>query len=160
MIQNWEGELVVFALDHQLHGLPIKQVDRVYRIFEIRSAASDAPALLGVADIQGWIVPVFNTRYLLGLPGRDFELSDQVIQVKTRNGPAALWVDEGTHILKPPPDSRAEAGELPGNPLPKSTVAVLRHSAGLVFIHDLEVLLNATLEPPMAGMPIREIGHK
>lgn len=160
MIQNCEGELVVFALDHQLHGLPIKQVDRVYRIFEIRPAASDAPALLGVADIQGWIVPVFNTRYLLGLPGRDFELSDQVILVKTQSGPAALWVDGGTHILKPAPDARAEAGELPGNPLPKSTVAVLRYSVGLVFVHDLEILLNALVELPRSGLSIGEIGNR
>lgn len=109
----------------------------------IRAAAvtplPKAPSIvMGVLDLQGQVIPVFNVRRRFALPERELLPEDQFVIARAGGRTVALAVDEACDVVAgeervPAAAIHEEAGYLSG---------VLRTAAGLVLIHDLDAFLS------------------
>jgi chemotaxis signal transduction protein len=81
-----------FKLGDQRYGVELERVQEVIRPQPVTRVPSAPPALAGLMNLRGRIVPVVDLRVLLGLGFAD-ETSFLVI-VRSEDGPVALLVDE------------------------------------------------------------------
>ncbi len=92
---------IVFSIDSQRYALPLTAVERIIRVVEILPVPGAPPILLGVINVHGQMLPVFDVRRWLNLPTRDVELSDRLIIIRTKTGRAVLLVDTVDGVIKP-----------------------------------------------------------
>ena len=132
--------LVIFRLGEQRYGLPLACVERIVRMVEVSPLPKAPKIVLGVIDVAGRIVPVFDIRQRFGLPPREPNPLDQLILARTALGSAALIVDETSGVL----ESEAESTTAPHEVMPKLEFVsgILRRDDGLIFIHDLDAFLS------------------
>jgi purine-binding chemotaxis protein CheW len=150
-------QLVTFYLDEGRYAVEAAAVRRVVRVVEV-TPLPKAPALvLGVIDLHGQMVPVFDLRARFGLDARDLRLSDQLIIADTSRWTVALLVDAVDDVIEVEEgEVVAQARILPGLDCVQGVAAT---DEGLVVIHDLEGLLDLpaadrlsdALEAPHAG---------
>lgn len=142
---------VVFTLDGQRYALGIAAVERIVRAVEVTAVPGGSEAVLGVINVHGRILPVFNVRRRLGLPEHAIELSDQFIIVHAGNYPAVLVVDavvEVTEYAAPQTGMGAEVipGIAPGVPKVDEEVRFIQ-DLGRFLALDREPMLAARLQP-------------
>ncbi|MBI1955033.1 MAG: purine-binding chemotaxis protein CheW [Acidobacteria bacterium] len=132
--------LVTFGLDDQRYALPLTAVERIVRIGEITPLPKAPPIVLGIVNIGGRILPVFNVRRRFRLPEREMDLRDQLIIGQTAHRMVALVVDEVSTVLERPEREVIGAQEiLPGL---EYVQGVARLEDGMILIHDLDKFLS------------------
>ena len=133
-------QFVVFTLDSQRYGLPLRVVERIVRAVEVTVLPQAPDIVLGVVNVQGRIIPVIDLRRRFGLTGRAMALSDQMVVARTTRRPVALMVDAVHGVLDYPGQAAVAAQEiLPGLP---HLEGVVKLDDGLVLIQDLEQFLS------------------
>ena len=68
--------LVAFALNEQRYALRLAIVERIVRMVEITPLPNAPDIVLGVVNLQGRIIPIFNIRRRFGLEEREPDLDD------------------------------------------------------------------------------------
>ena len=149
---NGLHQLVVFWLNGRRFGLRLTAVRRVVRAVEV-TPLPEAPAIvLGVINVQGKLLPVFNLRKRLELPEREMELTDQMLIAQARSHTVALVADEITGVLDYAENDLVDAEKILPE-LPR-VQGILKLADGLVLIEDLDRFLSLkeerTLEAAMS----------
>ncbi|MEJ5365771.1 MAG: chemotaxis protein CheW [Desulfosoma sp.] len=91
-------EYVVFEIDGQSCAVPLRAVRRIVRAAAL-SPVPDAPrGLLGLLNLHGCLIPVYDMREALGYPPKPLAPQDRFLIVDDGSGPAALCADEVRHI--------------------------------------------------------------
>jgi len=135
------AHFLVFRLDGQRYALDVSSVERVIRAVEL-TPLPNAPALvLGVVDLAGQLLPVFNVRRRFRLPEREILPSDQLLIVRTSRRTVVLAVDEALNVFDHAPSALVAAAQIvPGI---EHIQSVVKLDDGLVLIHDIEHFLSA-----------------
>jgi purine-binding chemotaxis protein CheW len=134
--------LLVFCLGDQRYALHVETVERVLRAVEVTPIADAPRNVLGLINVYGRIIPVFDLRKQLGLPGKETELSDHLIVARAGERPVALRVDKVSGITECPADQETEAQAiLPGL---DQMEGIARLKDGMVIIEDLDRLCSQT----------------
>lgn len=94
--------ILVFLLNQQKYGLSLSAVERVVPVVEFTAMPKAPVNILGVINLQGLMVPVYNTRLGLGLLQKEIALSDQLIIVQVEKRMIALLVDTVIGLLENP----------------------------------------------------------
>ncbi len=129
--------LVVEELNLALH---LEAVECVIRSVEI-SALPDAPhGVLGVINLKGRIIPVFDLRARFGLPPREVRASDYLVISRLRSRSVALLVDTVVGVVPAGQMQLIQSAEI--LPEMESISGVLKLGGNLVFVHDLEKFLS------------------
>lgn len=133
------SQLVIFNLDDQKYALFLSAVMRIIRVVEITSLPKSPEIVLGVINMHGLIIPVFDIRKRFRLPSRDTQLGDQMIVAYTSKRTVALLVDSVSDVIEIP-EEKIIAGKkiLPGM---EYVEGVVRTEDGMILIHDLERFL-------------------
>lgn len=117
-------------------AFPLHDIDRIIRAVAIAPVPGAAQCLLGVIDVAGEIVPVYDTARLLGLEGRELSASDRIILTRPPRRRAFLVSDVVGTVHE------ADVTEPPGFSMRASGVrGVARRDDGLLLVHDLERLM-------------------
>ena len=137
-------DLVSFQLDDWRFAVPLSSVEQVERIVSITPLPKAPDIVLGVVNIHGSIVPVFNIRERFRLPPRDIQLTDQLIIAHTSKRTTALLVDSVIDVIKIPGEKIVESGAI----LPQLDFVegVAKTEDGMILIHDLERFLSLDAE--------------
>jgi purine-binding chemotaxis protein CheW len=133
----YQGEhLFIFRIDSVRHAITLAMVERVIRAAEITPLPGASGIVRGIVNIHGAIVPVVDTRRMLGAPERPLLPDDIFVIVRTGQRLVALVVDGVEHVTSVPGDRITPMGEL----LPRGRLmtGVARVGEGMVMIHDLE----------------------
>jgi purine-binding chemotaxis protein CheW len=132
--------LVSFSLDDQKVALYVSVVQRIIRVVDITLLPEAPKTVLGIINMQGQIIPVFNIRRRFHLPGRAVQLSDQLIIADTTKRTVALLVDSVNDVFEMPAEEIV-AGEhiLPDLEYVQGAV---RTEDGIILIHNLEQFLS------------------
>ena len=138
------GQLVVFGLDEQQYALRLSAVEQIVRVVEITSLPKAPDIILGVINIHGRVVPVYDIRARFRLTNRESLLSDHLIVARTKKRAVALAVDKVTGVVARPDKDVTEAQNI--SPNLKYIEGVVKLEDGLVFIHDLDTFLSAAEE--------------
>jgi len=132
--------LVVFTLDEQRYALHLHAVKRIVRAVELTSLPKAPEIVLGVVNVQGQVIPVMNLRNRFNLPGKEIDLSDQLIVSQTSRRTVALVVDAVSDVIECPGQVITTSGKI--LPDTEYVEGVLKLEDGLILIHDLDTFLS------------------
>jgi purine-binding chemotaxis protein CheW len=132
---------VLFALDSGRYALPLATVERIVRAAQYTPLPLAPAAVLGVIDVGGDILPVFDLRRRFELPERPLALSDQFIVARTPRRKVVLVVDAALGVIDEPAQGAIDGARLA--PATPHIRGVLSLPDGLVLIQDLERFLSA-----------------
>jgi purine-binding chemotaxis protein CheW len=133
-------KLVLFNLDEQRCALDLSVVERGIRIVEITPAPGASPVVLGVINMSGRIVPVLNTRTLLGLPDKEVGLDDHLLIALASGFTVALLMDEIAGVVDF--DARKYIASEDIFPDIGKMEGAVRLEEGIIFIYDLNRFLS------------------
>jgi len=141
--------LVVFTLDEQRYALYLSAVERIVRMVEITPLPGAPDIVMGVINLQGLVIPVFNIRKRFGLKNREPDLNDHLIIAKTSRRTVGLVVDEVSGMV----EQGAERFVPPEKILPRIEYieGVIKLEDGMILIHDLDRFLSLEEEKRLNG---------
>jgi purine-binding chemotaxis protein CheW len=107
-IETW----VTFSLGGEDFGLPVTHVQEILRVTGITRVPHAPPAVRGVTNMRGRVLPVVDLRARLGLETRETDLHSRVLVVSSHGRLLGLLVDSVQQVLRldrtrvepPPPD--------------------------------------------------------
>ena len=132
-------EMLTFYIDNQRYAFDINVIDRIIRSVAITKLQDAPPFIEGVIDYYGEIIAVINLRKRLGYTIEDLKLTDRYIIVKTANRKLALIVDDVEKLLLIDSKDEFIAKNLDAG---IQLLKVVREDEGIIFIYDIERLLN------------------
>jgi len=132
--------LVSFNLDDQKYALFLSAVMRIIRVVEITRLPKAPEIVLGVINMHGMIIPVFDTRKRFRLPQKEIQPDHQLIVGTTSKRTVALLVDSVSDVIEIS-EEKIIAGEniLPGL---EYVEGVVKTEDGMILIHDLGQFLS------------------
>jgi purine-binding chemotaxis protein CheW len=131
---------VVFTLDEQRYAFRLASVERIIRAVMVTPLPQAPNAILGIINLQGRIIPVFNIRSRFQLPQREIDPRDQIIIAQTAKRTVAVVVDEVSEVIEQARQKMIPLKDiLPGV---KFVEGVVKLEDGLILIHDLERFLS------------------
>jgi purine-binding chemotaxis protein CheW len=135
-----QKQIVVFTLDEPRYALYLSAVERVVRAVEITPLPKAPEIVLGIANVQGQIVPVVNVRKRFRLPEREMDLHDRFIMARTSRRLVGLVADAvvGVRELENRDIMNAEQAL----PFAEYIQGVAKVAGDLVLIYDLDRFLS------------------
>lgn len=132
--------LVVFFLDDRRYGLHLDAVERVLPALDVTPLPKAPEIVLGLIDLKGKIIPVFDVRRRFRLREREIGLDDHFIVVNTSRRTVAFPVDSVGGVMEFPEQDIIDAkGIIPGL---AHTGGVVKLKDGMLLIHDVEGFLS------------------
>jgi purine-binding chemotaxis protein CheW len=141
---NNVNQLIVFNLENQQYAIYLSAVERIVSVVEITPLPKAPEIVIGVVNVQGQIIPVFNIRKRFRLPEREINLSDQLIIANTSKQTVALIVDAVTGVIEISEDKIIKSEKiLPGMDYVEG---VIKLENGMILIHDIDRFLSVEEE--------------
>jgi purine-binding chemotaxis protein CheW len=116
---SWQ--VVVFGLGEERYATDVKRVQEIIRWTEPRSVTSSLPAVRGVINLRGKIIPVCDLKLCLGSDSAANDEDSKIVVVETAVGVCGLVVDEVHEVrtlaaaeLDSVPAHASEAGFIEG----------------------------------------------
>jgi purine-binding chemotaxis protein CheW len=128
-------EVLVFEAAGQRYGLEASAVREVVRAVAVTPLPGAPPAVEGVINVRGRVVPVLGARARFGLPAREPGPDDHLIVTDLGGRVVALRVDRALGLARVSP-AAVEGGE-GGGP-----VRVAKGDDGLVLLAGAAALLG------------------
>jgi purine-binding chemotaxis protein CheW len=130
----------VFTLGGEPYGLPITRVQEIIRYTPPRSVPDAAFGIRGVINLRSKIIPVGDTRELLGVQAFGDADHANVVIVETAGGPCGLIVDAVTEVISVDADAIDDASRGRG------TSGIARVGERLLIIVEVDELFPETFE--------------
>ncbi|MEI6206896.1 MAG: chemotaxis protein CheW [Desulfuromonadales bacterium] len=92
--------LLLFRLEKVRYAIPLDSVQRVIRSVQQTPLPAGSGHICGVINMHGTILPVIDTRHVLGLPPREIELDDVFIIAQTIKRTVVLTADSVDQIAE------------------------------------------------------------
>lgn len=93
-------EYVAFNINNQKYAVPLASVVRVVRAVEVTALPKTPEVIMGIINIEGRIVPVFDLHRRFGLSERKVDVNDRFIVTETPKRRVALRVDSVNDVVK------------------------------------------------------------
>lgn len=132
--------LVIASLDMLRLGIPVDAVDRVIMAAEITPLADMPPAIAGVIDIHGEVMPVIDLRERFRLPSKPLQPSDHFVIVRQGGRALAVAVDDVLDTAQFDPEALLPAPEV--RPGIERIHGLVRLEDGLLVVKDPERFLD------------------
>jgi len=133
-------KLVTFSLDDRAFALYVSAVQRVIRVVEVTTLPKAPEIVVGIINMQGQVIPVFDIRMRFQLPAREMQLGDQLIMASTTKRTVALLVDSVGDVIEIPEEKIIAAEQILSEL--EYVEGVVKTEGGMVLIHDLEKFLS------------------
>ncbi len=154
---NASTQLMVFGLGGQRYAVALPIVQRVVAAVEVTSLPGAPGIVLGVINVAGEVVPVFNLRRRFRLPEREITPADQFLIARTARRTVALVIDEAQSVMNHAPAEVIAAARLVTESW--QIQGVIKLPDGLVLIHDLENFLSAAEAQTLDSAMREEVSH-
>jgi len=92
MINEFDN-IILFNLDDQKYAIDIKNVERIIQSVQLVGLPDSPKTILGVAHVQGKVIPVINIRRKFHLKERGIDLNDHFIIVSHKGQKFILPVE-------------------------------------------------------------------
>jgi len=133
-------KLVTFSLDDRKFALYVSAVQRIIRVVEVTPLPKAPEIVVGIINLQGQVIPVFDIRMRFHLPAREVQLNDQLIIATTMKRTVALLVDSVDDVIEIPEEKIIAAEQI--LPELEYVEGIVKTQGGMVLIHDLEKFLS------------------
>jgi purine-binding chemotaxis protein CheW len=142
-------DFVGFVVGEVEYAVAIARVKEIANPLDIVNLPHAPPAVVGVADYRGDVLPVIDLRLRFGLPAAEVTRRTKWIVVDVLGRLAALVVDGVTEVFGTAGAELRPAPPLAGDDV-RGIAGVSHHGGGLVFVLELSRLRDLT-EP--LGLP-------
>ena len=132
------AEFLLFMVEDQQFGLPVSQIDHVVRMVMITSILAAPPAVAGIVNYHGVILPVFSLRSRFSFPDRALLPEDVLIITAMAKRKAALIADSVVGVINISEEMTRADEILPGI---TGVQGVIRTGDGMILITDLNRFL-------------------
>ncbi len=145
-----EVELVLFSLASETYALEARLVREVARFREFAVVPFAPEALVGVTNLRGEVMPVYDLRPLLGVPRNRLTDLARAIVLERDGDVLAVLADQALDVVRVP-----RSAVLPPETLPPGTerAIVSGVTAQAVIVLDGQALLG---DPRFLPKPARE----
>jgi len=133
--------IVVFKLESQRYGLPMEKVQEIQQIVEFSRVPGADDCLIGMMNLRGQVILVFNMRALIGLPVTSYDIDTPMIICLTGETLVSLVVDEVEDVLLVPDGALTPAPAL--HNLAERLLGVCRLENEMIFIFDVDRLIRS-----------------
>ena len=133
-------KLVTFSLDDRAFALYVSAVQRIIRVVEVTPLPKAPEIVVGIINLQGKLIPVFDIRMRFRLPPREVRLNDELIIATTEMRTVAFIVDSVNDVIEIPEEKIIAAEQI--LPELEYVEGVVKTEGGMVLIHDLEKFLS------------------
>ncbi len=132
-------EVLLFSLAAETYAVETRFVREVARFGEFASVPLAPPTLIGVTNLRGEVLPVFDLRPLLGVPRNRLTDLARVIVLEREGDAFAVLADQALDVERVP-----RSAVLPPTALPPGMerAIVLGVTAQAVIVLDGEALLR------------------
>lgn len=135
-------DILIFELGGRRYGLSAASVRELVRAVAIVSLPAGPPAVEGVFDFRGSVVPVLDIRLRLGLSPKPIELGDHLIIGEVRGRVIAIRVDRALElVVYDGPSAASESHSVAGS---GHEERIAKLEVGLAPILDLSQLFSET----------------
>lgn len=93
-------QLVTFAISEEEFGIEILRVQEIIRIMPITKVPNSPPAVEGVINLRGRVIPVIDLRKRFGLPARDYDNQTRIIVIEIHGMIIGFVVDGVSEVLR------------------------------------------------------------
>ncbi|MFH0968307.1 MAG: chemotaxis protein CheW [Methanobacteriota archaeon] len=132
-------KILVFSLDNHRYAMPLSTAERVIRMVEITPLPKAPDSVLGIINMHGKIIPVYNIRQRFDLPEREIEIHDQLIIAHTTSQKVAMAVETVEGIIELSDQSVPIAEFLPSIPYVNHVVKL---PDGMILVIDIDGFLS------------------
>jgi purine-binding chemotaxis protein CheW len=143
--------LVEFSIEDQIKALAADAVESVFAAVAMTPLADAPPAVAGLVNIHGNILPVVSLRRHLGLPDRELRPSDRMLLVHGKTRAVVLLVDAVAGVLFVDDDRFVARKTL--FPAEKNEGGVVLRDGDMILVDDLERMLGARVGDAVFDMP-------
>lgn len=155
-----EDQFVIFSLDGNDFALPAGIIERIVRSVNITGVPGSQANVLGVINLHGRAIPVFNIRTIFNLPFRETKLSDLYILMRISGRTISIIVDSVKGITGRKDQKIISAGKIfPG--MEKILEGLIFFEDGMILIYDPEKLFTlqdlSMIDMEALGQKIKKI---
>lgn len=107
---------VLFHLDNETYGIPVKKIREVLRVGEIRKVPGSPSSVIGVINVRGIIVTVVDARTSFNLPNTEIDDQSRIIIVEIEEDLiVGLMVDQVREVIDIPENRFDSSATRDGN---------------------------------------------
>ncbi len=125
---------VLFNLDSEVYGVPVKKVKEVLRVGSIREVHGSSFEVLGIINVRGVIVTVVDIRKILNLDCKEIDGYSRIVIVELDEEHLIGMLVDNVKEVKDIPESRFEALKNPND-------INNRLINGIAHLHDEVIIL-------------------
>jgi len=133
---NRERQFITFVLGTEPYGLDIDAVKEIVAVPEISPLATSSSQVLGLINLRGKLVTVFDFRQCLHMPSQPVTSSSKIIVLETVGHEIGIMVDEVTDVLKIHQDDIEPAPNRIARSNPKAIRGVYKKDGRIVILLD------------------------
>jgi purine-binding chemotaxis protein CheW len=145
-----ERTFLQFRAGASAYGLPVTSVVEIIRVVAFAPVPDPSPDLLGMINLRGRVIPVFDLARSLGDGERALTLRMYVVIAEVGGEAVGVLVDDVLDVVTVPDDGYQVSRTLAGGSA--FTAGVARVGAGMLTILNLSPLLDRA----PAGAPAPE----
>ncbi|MFH0758228.1 MAG: chemotaxis protein CheW [Bacteroidota bacterium] len=132
---------VIFHIDAYAFALPLMMAERIFRAVKISHFPKMPAHVLGLINVHGSVIPVFNIRHIFGLPQREVKPEDQLIIASSADHRLAFMADRVTGVTERTGQQIVPAKDIyPG--LQKMIDGIILFHDGLILIYKPEKIFD------------------
>jgi len=142
-------QFVTFHVERETYAVPLAEVQEIIRLPEMVDVPLAPPALAGLANLRGSVLPVASLRRLFSLPDRSHDDATRVVVINRAGGhgggqetTSGFVVDRMASVITAEPGEIEGADGLTASAEADLLSGVIKRSAGMVMIIDLGRLLQ------------------
>ncbi len=94
------SQWVTFALDDEVYGINVMQVQEVLPMTEIAPVPGAPSFVMGIINLRGNVVTVIDTRMRFGLPPREPDSSCRIVVIEAGDQIAGILVDSVAEVVE------------------------------------------------------------
>lgn len=140
--QGMERQLVVFALAGESYGVAISTVREIIRMQSVTLVPDSPPAVKGVINLRGRVIPVVDLRERVGLPVSDETTETRIVVVNIGGEDIGVIVDAVTEVLRLSENSIEPASALVTTEESYYMDGIAKLEGRLLILLDLEKVLS------------------
>ncbi|MHB1341494.1 MAG: chemotaxis protein CheW [Coriobacteriia bacterium] len=150
------SRIVVFKLGDQQYGVPIDSVQEIQQIVELTPVPDLSPALVGMLDVRGFVVPAIDLRLLLGMESKEYHLDTPMVLLRCHGHLVALVVDEVEDVYELPEGCMQAPSRLYA--MADRMIGICRLDIGLVVVLDPDRLVPDSMIVAVSSGAEAEVG--
>jgi purine-binding chemotaxis protein CheW len=127
-------KVVLINIAQRSYALYLSAIEKIVAVVDIAPLPGGPEIVLGLINIEGEPIPVFDLRKRFGLPVREIELEDKLVIAQAANRRVALLVDEVVGVVE---ISRDEIVA------PQTMLPALDQIEGIIMLGSNIVLINS-----------------